>query len=141
VLTISGRNLGSKRPLFADWSVPPPPDLGDGGPVTLRELIARIVRAEVQAFRSRQEARRLDRVMSPAQIDAGAAKGRVNPAGRTLRQRVDEDDAIATAHQAFEDGLYLVILDGAEERELDKEVYLKPDSRVTFIRLVFLAGA
>ena len=34
MLTISGKALGKKKPLFADWSIPFPPDLGDGGAVT-----------------------------------------------------------------------------------------------------------
>ena len=43
------------RPLDR-WSVPVPPELGDGGDdggLTLRELIARIVHAEVEAFEAR----------------------------------------------------------------------------------------
>ena len=60
--------------------------------------------------------------------------------GRNLKQKVDEEDAVGAALQAFEDGLYLVVLDGEEQRELDREVYLQPDSRVTFVRLAMLAG-
>ena len=31
-LTISGKAIGSKRPLFADWSIPFPPEWsGEGG--------------------------------------------------------------------------------------------------------------
>jgi hypothetical protein len=43
--------------------------------------------------------------------------------------------------QAFEDGLYLVAVDGVEQRNLDARIFLAADSRVVFIRLVFLAGA
>jgi hypothetical protein len=42
--------------------------------------------------------------------------------------------------QAFEDGLYLVIVDGNEQRDLDQQVFLQPDSRVAFVRLALLAG-
>lgn len=49
--------------------------------------------------------------------------------------------AIGTALRAFEDGLYLVILDGKEQRDLDEQVFPGPDSHVTFLRLVMLAGA
>lgn len=145
MLTISGRAVGSRRPLFADFSIPLDPGTGEGG-VTLRDLIERVVRAEAAAFRDRQEARRLDRVMTRAQIDEGVRRGRVSPEARQeharlSRQEVDADDAVATAWQAFEDGLYLVVLDGEEHKDLDREVHMKPDSRVTFVRLVFLAGA
>lgn len=47
MLQIRGQALGRKKPLFADWSVSFPPDLGDGASLTLRDLITRVVRAEV----------------------------------------------------------------------------------------------
>jgi hypothetical protein len=53
---------------------------------------------------------------------------------------MSEEASIATALQAFEDELYLVLIDGEEQRELDRQIYLQPDSRVTFLRLAMLAG-
>jgi hypothetical protein len=47
---------------------------------------------------------------------------------------------VAAALQAFEDGLYVIIVDGEEQAELDRDVSLQPDSRVTFVRLAMLAG-
>jgi hypothetical protein len=141
MLTISGKALGRKKPLFADWSIPFPPDVGEGGDhVTLRDLITRIVRGEVEAFKKRQNQQRLVHALTAREIDASAAKGKVDMGGQDLEQSVNEDTVIGAALQAFEDGLYLVILDGEEQRELDREVYLQPDSRITFVRLVMLAG-
>jgi hypothetical protein len=141
MLTISGKALGKKKPLFADWSIPFPPDLNDGGDhLTLREVITRVVRAEVEAFRQRQQDRTLLRALTANDIDKGVIRGKVDMGGRNLKQDVDADDAVGAALQAFEDGLYLVILDGAEQRDLNREVYLQPDSRITFVRLVMLAG-
>ena len=140
MLTIQGKALGRKRPLFADWSVPFPPDLGEGGALTLRELIARIVRAEVQAFRQRQQERRLLRALTASDIEKGVVKGKVDMGGHDLGQKVDEEEAVGVALQAFEDGLYLVVVDGEERRDLDAQVFLRPDSRVTFVRLTMLAG-
>ena len=60
-LTISGKALGSRRPLFADWLIPFPPELRDEGGRTLRDLIGSVVRAEVRAFRERQEERQIFR--------------------------------------------------------------------------------
>ena len=48
---------------------------------------------------------------------------------------------MATALEAFIDGLYLVVIDGLEYRDLDAIVHLEPESRITFLRLTFLAGA
>ena len=67
-------------------------------------------------------------------------RGKVDMGQRDLVQKVDEQVAVATALQAFEDGLYLVIIDGHEQRELDCEVYLTPESHITFLRLVMIAG-
>jgi hypothetical protein len=144
MLTIDGRVLGGKKPLFADWSMPLPPDLGEGEggePLTLRKLITHIVREEVSAFRERQQERKVFKALTAAQIDAGLAKGKVDMGGTDLKQGVDEEQAVAAALQAFEDGIYLVILDGEEQRELDKQIYLQPDSRITFVRLAMLSGA
>lgn len=141
MLTISGKALGQKKPLFADFSIPLPPEAMEGGErVTLRRLIERIVRHEVQAFRQRQEERKLVRFLTAREIEAGAAKGKIDVGGRDLDQQVDEDAAVGAALQAFEDGLYLVILDGEEQKELDRELHLGSDTRVTFVRLTLLAG-
>ena len=141
MLTIDGKVLGRKNPLFSDWSIPFPPDLGEGGGgLTLRDLISRIVREEVKAFRERQQERKLVKALTAAQIDQAVAKGKVDMGGRDVTQEVDEEGAVGAALQAFEDGLYLVVLDGEEQRDLDKEVYLQPESRITFVRLALLAG-
>lgn len=140
MLTISGKALGRKKPLFADFSIPFPPDLGDGGAVTLRDLITRVVRSEVEAFQKRQEDRKFVRALSARQIEEGAARGKIDSGGRDLDQHVNVEDAIGTALEAFEDGLYLVIVDGNEQRNLDNQIFLQPDSKIAFVRLVMLAG-
>lgn len=140
MITISGKALGRKKPLFADFSVPFPPDLGDGGSLTLRDLIGRVVRHEVEAFQKRQEDRKLFHALTARQIEEGATKGKIDMGGRDLDQKVDVEQAIGTALEAFEDGLYLVVVDGQEQRSLDAQVFLQPDSRLAFVRLTMLAG-
>src|SRR5262249_54124537 len=140
MITISGKALGKKKPLFDDFSIPFPPDLGDGGSLTLRDLITRVVRGEVQAFKARQEERKLLRALTPSEIEKGAVRGKIEAGGRDLGQTVDEEQAIGTALEAFEDGIYLVVVDGAEQKSLDAQLFLKEDSRVAFVRLVMLAG-
>ena len=145
MLTIKGKAIGRRRPIFEDFSIPPPDDRGDGGPFRLRDLIGHVTRVEVAAFEERREARRLDRVLTPEQIDEGAARGKISAEGRDPKlgppPRIDVESAVAVALEAFVDGLYLVAIDGLEYRDLDAIVRLDPDSRVTFIRLTFLAGA
>jgi hypothetical protein len=140
MLTISGKALGRKKPLFADFSVPFPPELGDGGALTLRDLISRVVKHEVEAFKQRQEDRKLLHALTARQIEEGAARGKIDMGGRDLNQKVDVEESIGVALEAFEDGLYLVVVDGQEQRSLDAQVFLQPDSRLAFIRLTMLAG-
>ena len=140
-ITIEGKVFGQKRPLFTDFSLPVPPQWENGGEsVTLRTLIASVVREEVRLFAERQEERRLMQVLSRADIERGLMKGKVDMGGKDAVQAVDVEDAIGTALLAFEDGLYYVFLDDEQQTELDGQVFLLPDSRMTFLRLVALAG-
>lgn len=140
---IETRTLGRKARPLDGWAVPEPPvgPDGDGGRLTLRALIARVVRAEVAAFDQRERARRLVRVLSDAEVAEGETRGRIAPGGRPPNAPVNVELAVDAALQGFEDGIYLVILDGAEQRELDREVFVTPDSKLVFLRLTFLAGA
>lgn len=138
---VDAKVLGRKKPLFSDWSVALPPDEGGASePWTLRRLIMQIVHAEVLTFRERQEERKVIKVLTAAQIDSGVAKGKVDMGGRGLKQKVDAEAAVAAALQAFEDGIYLVVLDGEQQRDLDAEIHVRPDSHVTFVRLALLSG-
>ena len=134
------RALGRRKKLMDDFSVPLPPGNGSDSR-RLRDVIEGIVRTEVAAFRQRQEARRFLRALSPAEIDAAAAKGKVDSGGSERElQAVDVDEAIANALLAFEDGIYFVIIDGTQIESLDTEVRVVDDSRISFLRLTLLAG-
>jgi hypothetical protein len=140
MLTISAKALGRKKPLFDDYSVPPPTALAAGQPVTLRDLIGHVVRAEVAAFKQRQAERRLLKALTAKLIDDGLTAGKVQAGGSELDQHVDPDQAIATAVEAFANGLFLVVVDENEVKDLDSVVALTPASRLTFIRFTMLAG-
>ncbi|MFQ3593294.1 MAG: hypothetical protein SNJ82_08920 [Gemmataceae bacterium] len=74
MLTISGKALGRKKPLFEDFSIPFPPQWdsgGEGNETTLRDLITHVVRGEVAAFKNRQEERKLLNALSAADIAWG----------------------------------------------------------------------
>jgi hypothetical protein len=142
MLLIETRILGKPSRPLDRWSIPVPP-MGGGaghGGLTLRELIGRVVRQEVEAFEQRQRAQRLTRFLSEREIEEGAARGKVNPGGRPAAGLVDVEAAVASALVGFEDGLYLVLVDGEEQRELDAEVFLNAGSTLVFLRLTFLAG-
>lgn len=146
-ILVSTRVPGRHSPTTPDWRVPLPPARTDSEPLTVRALITRVVQEELAAFRSRQREARLRWILSERKILTDAAQGRVRPgpsapAPRASTSISDESDqAVANALQAFEDGLYLVLLDGRELRRLDEVVQVQPESVLTFLRLTFLAGA
>ena len=140
-ILVDGKAIGQKRPLFTDWHVElPPVDESNGGRLKLRDLIRYIVVKEVDAFKSRQEERKLARLMSRQEITQGVERGKVDPGERDLEQSVDKEDAIAVALQAFEDGLYFVFIDEVQQTNLNSEVFLKTNSKVVFLRLTALVG-
>lgn len=140
MLTLEARALGRKQPLVPEWTVPLPAGTETGGALTLRDLLTEVVRGEVSAFQQRQADRQFLQVLTPEQISTGAARGKVDSGGSDLKQKVNVDDAIHTALQAFEDGIYLVLVDGVEQRSLDAQVPVTANSRVLFLRLSLLAG-
>ena len=135
-ITIEGKQIGRSRALFPAWQMSVPQELR----LTLRDLIARVIGEEVAAFRERQERRQTVAALTERQIAEGAARGKVDSGGRDGVQEVDERAAVDAALLAFEDGLYYVFVDDEQQERLDNEVRLRPDSRVTFLRLVALAG-
>lgn len=137
-LTVATKVIGHKNAPLSEFAVPLPPD-GPPAP-TLRELLAFLVEREVIAFHERQEARRLALVLSPDDIAAGAARGKIDSGERDLGQRVDPAAAVAAAIQAFEDGFYYVFLDEAQVETLDAPLAVTEDSRLLFVRLTPLAG-
>jgi hypothetical protein len=141
VITVQTKAAGSSRPIVPEFELPPPDDQRQGSsPATLRDLIARTVRHEVDAFRGRQLDNRFLRALSREQIEAAVEIGAVRSGGVDLEQELDVDDAVSTALQAFEDGLYYVFVDRAQCHSLDEQVQLTENSAVLFLRLVPLAG-
>ncbi len=137
-ITVEAKTLGQRRAL-PDWIIPLPPPRA-GRPMRLRDLITTIVRAEVAQFQARQAERQLVRWLTASEIEAAAGRGKVDLGDRDDVQAVAPDEAVGAALLAFEDGLYLVFVDGAQQHDLDAEVMARPDSRLTFVRLTLLAG-
>lgn len=144
VLLIGAQQLGRRKPLFADYALPLPaqaqgtPTLG--GTLTLGELLRYVVQAEVLAFTERQSERRLLKALSEAQLAHGLQLGKVSSGGAEPLQAVDADQSLAIAVQAFRDGLYLVIVDAQEVRDLAAVLTLHANSRMSFVRLTALVG-
>lgn len=143
-MLVATKTVGSKKPLFADFSVPLPPDWqddGDGGR-TLRDVIEAVVRYEVSAFQKRQSSRQFLKALTAKEIEDAADIGKVTMGQSDVGiQEVDVEQAIGAALVAFEDGMFLVVIDEKVFKSLDEAVFLNPDSQLTFVRLTLLSGA
>lgn len=135
--------LGRRDPLLPKWNLDVPPEWGASGgdPLTLRKLITRIVGVEVERYNQEQKKQRYITVLSDEEIRAAANRGAVRSGAREVElPPVEAEAAIGAALVGFEDGMYLVLIDEQEQRELDQQIYLNDESTITFIRLTFLSG-
>ena len=110
------------------------------GETTLRGLIGVLVREEVAGYETRRESQQVLRLLTPADVANGQASGRILSGGRSVPPAPLPEDAVARALQAFGDGLYLAVLDGAQIDDLDAPLTVTPTSRLRLVRLVALAG-
>jgi hypothetical protein len=139
-ISVAAKVVGQKKLVFTDWRIPLPPNADDSGRFTLRDLIIAIVRREVESFKERQEQRKLAQIFTAAQIQEGATRGKIDMGDKDFEQVVNEDEAVSTALQAFEDGLYFVFIDDVQHESLNQTVFIGEDSHVLFVRLIALVG-
>ena len=110
------------------------------GTMSLRELVDRLVHAEVAGHEQRRRGRTLAHVLTPDEVADGVARGTVDSGGRRSAPAPAADVAVATALQAFEDGLWLVFVDDRRVEHLEAPVVVTSSTTVRFVRLVALAG-
>ena len=140
-MTIEGKQFGrGNKSLFPNFQLALPAGW-EGASITLRDLIDRVVRAEVAAFQERQEKRTVLQSLTRAQIAEGVAKGKIDSGGTPdAVQEVNADESVKAALLAFTDGLYFVFVNDQQVEKLDDTFIVRPETRVTFLRLVALAG-
>ena len=141
MVTILTRQIGCKQPLLEDWSITFPPEWGqDKDPLTLRQLLIRLVHAEIARWRQRRKRLSLLSVLTRGDLEEGHERGRFISGGQLLGGDVNEDTAIGLMLQAFLDGLFMVIIDEQPQTDIDRQVHLTPDSTITLLRLMMLHG-
>ncbi len=107
-------------------------------PGTLRELITETVKICVAQYISRME--RGDEVLTNEEIDDMAAIGKIAFGIVYGEKKPDVNEAVETAVQGFEDGLFRVFRGLDELTDLDREEQFNEGDEITFIRLTMLAG-
>jgi hypothetical protein len=135
-LSLSVKQLGRKKALTTrNYS------LGNfSSQPTLQELLSRIVTLEVNAFRERQTDNQFLRVLTETQLLEASQTGKISLGGQEFTQEVNTDEAIQTAIQAFQDGLYYVFNGETQIEYLTDVVNLEVRQDIMFLRLVALVG-
>jgi hypothetical protein len=135
-LTVSARVVGRQRPSLE------PLELGLEGPFdTVRELLAAIVRAEVDNFKQRKENAQYFRLLTDRDIQTGVGLGKIVSGNEEPDRRLpDPEAAIETAVTAFEDGIYYMFVNDVQVEDLDADLRQEPITDVLFVRLTPLAG-
>ena len=107
-------------------------------PGTLRELITETVKICVAQYISRME--RGDAVLTDEQIDDMGRIGKIAFGIVYGEKKPDIYEAMNTAIQGFEDGLFRVFHGLDELTDLDRKGQFNEGDEITFIRLTMLAG-
>lgn len=102
----------------------------DAERLTVRELIASRVEAEVRAHNASSTTQPFQGLVQPEGAHPGVKK----------RKRVDAARQVEIALTAFERGRVLVLVDDRQVTELADEVTLRPGSAVSFLKLTPLVG-
>lgn len=116
--------------------------------ITVAELIARTVDEQIRdlLLMRRVDAERAMAILNrqyltDADIRAQAAQGAVKlPVHPDQQQTIDVEKAIRKAQDAFERGVYLIVVDGVQAESLDQTLHLHATSRANFVRLMPLVG-
>lgn len=127
------RSLGQARGAVTDLPLPP-------GARTLRELLGELVALELREYVDRRLDASVFRVLTPGDLERAAGTGHYPVEPRPYAEPPTVQAATRVAHEAFVDGLYLVLVDEAQVRTLDEVVVVETGTRLLLVRLVALAG-
>jgi hypothetical protein len=103
--------------------------------ITVRELIRSRVYQEVTEFNASQA------WPAPPLVQPTADERLLNGEPRSRRRRkIDWERQYERAVQAFQRSQVLILVDDQQREDLEEEIELRPETRITFLRLVPLAG-
>lgn len=103
----------------------------EGCPETVRALIEETARAVYGAFLQRKHSELPTEQVSEGKIAFGFFYN---------DREISEDEAVAAAVQAFEDGLVVLFIDGVRHEDPNERLSLKGGETLTFVKLTMLAG-
>ena len=138
-LTLSIKMLGKKYPVLEDIPI----QLSNQFPETpsLQDLLTELVTQQVEQFNvSHTVEENLLPYLSESDISKKAERGKVGFGAVYNDKTVLLSDALKTALQAFEDGLYFVFIDRVKIEKLDDRIELNESSELMLLRLTALVG-
>ena len=108
--------------------------------MTVEEFLALTVRQNVREYNARKDAGEILRLFSSEALEEKAQGGKVAYGSPMDDRKADEEKAVGTALQCFDDGMVALFADGVRYNERKEIIPLRDQSEVTFVRLTFLAG-
>ena len=108
----------------------------DGEQLTLKDIIEEKVKTEVHLFNEKQRETYGLEYTSVEDLIRRSGDGTINVDPR----KVDEKAEIEKALKGFEDGAYKIFLNGEHLTDLDAAIHYSMEDKITFIRLILLAG-
>lgn len=115
--------------------------------LTVRELITETVREQIRELKLRRKLNATEtriilqrQYLNKRDIEKQANKGVVKLPEVQSDTELDESAAIHEALRAFNEQVFVIIVDGQQQNELEDVVTLSATSKITFIRLTPLVG-
>ena len=106
----------------------------DSETISVRELIRSRVFQEVQEFNAKQS------LHFRGLIQPTGAEATLNGFKLHMPRHLDWEQQFEVALQSFRDYGFLILMDGQQVTDLDQMIEVKPDTRVSFLKLVPLVG-
>jgi hypothetical protein len=137
-LTLSIKMLGKKHPVLESIAF----QLSNQFPLspTLQDLLIELVTQQVEQFNVSRTEENLLPYLSESDILDKAERGKVGFDAVYNDKTVLVEDALKTALQAFEDGLYFVFIDRVKIKNLEDKIELNENSELMLLRLTALVG-
>lgn len=109
-------------------------------PATVAELITAIVCRQVEEYNGRLEQSELLNCLTDEQVRQKATVGKVDFGELYNRVPAQAEEAVRTALQAFEDGIFRLFINETGVDGLQTPLSLQEGDTLTFIRLTLLTG-
>lgn len=134
-INVRMKMLGKRRPVLEGV----PYEISDTVK-TLRDLLAELVKIEVERYNQKDVDVQLIPFLSQGELKEQAAAGKVGFGRIYSGKKADAARAVDNAIRCFEDGMVRVFCGERELEHLDEEIGLREGDEITFIRLTFLTG-